>query len=489
MTIPTRPAPPPPNRNEANSNNHINASSNSMSARSSAVTKQSLNRKPAPPRPPPPKMMVSDNLKKSGSQKSINIFSNLFGSSKNSSKISEKQTNSSSEAICPPKIPAPPSAITSRHQQKQTTSDVQLINFDESTIESPLSIKKTNTGSDSVSMDSFCSSNSSPNNLCFESGTMSQAESGFEDDFSVSDFKSTSTEISRSTTFSNDPFECIEELPTLSRATNIHQQNIRNLKPTILPKPVVRGSSNLNASTNTIVPSEFNVDESLSNGKSLIKPSSVNAPTIIKPQGKGKTSPTFVEVMKKMAPLKLTHQKSDESNDDDLPSPPMPTIPPPPPPILGDDEDAETCSYAIVLYDYTSDVVEDLNLKTNEKIYLLKKMNEEWLYGRDKRGCEGIFPLSYVDIRVPLKNVETDPGTASRSVSVSPAVESHHIRALYNFNAETDEDLSLRENEIVNVLFEINHDWLYGSNMRGDYGQFPANFIEYVPRNLPHMMK
>lgn len=82
--------------------------------------------------------------------------------------------------------------------------------------------------------------------------------------------------------------------------------------------------------------------------------------------------------------------------------------------------------------------------QANEKVYLLKHMNEEWMYGRNKRGCEGIFPISYVDIRVPLKQVEPDSGMASRSPSISPAVESHRVRALYSFNAESDEDLTIK---------------------------------------------
>jgi len=82
--------------------------------------------------------------------------------------------------------------------------------------------------------------------------------------------------------------------------------------------------------------------------------------------------------------------------------------------------------------------------QANEKVYLIKQMNDEWMYGRNKRGCEGIFPVSYVDIRVPLQQLEPDSGTASRSASVSPAVEGHHVRVLYSFNAETDEDLSIK---------------------------------------------
>lgn len=69
-------------------------------------------------------------------------------------------------------------------------------------------------------------------------------------------------------------------------------------------------------------------------------------------------------------------------------------------------------------------------------------MNDEWMFGRNKRGCEGIFPVSYVDIRVPLKSFsETDSGTASRSESVSPA--ENRVRVLYTFNAEAEGDLTI----------------------------------------------
>lgn len=70
-------------------------------------------------------------------------------------------------------------------------------------------------------------------------------------------------------------------------------------------------------------------------------------------------------------------------------------------------------------------------------------MNDEWMFGKNRRGCEGIFPVSYVDIRVPISKVEPDSGTASRSESVSPAVEGHRVNVLYTFNAETADDLNI----------------------------------------------
>lgn len=179
MTIPSRPAPPPPNPNRSQVvSSHINPNYGSASTTTQAT--RCANKKPAPPRPPPPKMQAPAPVKKSGSQKSISILSNLFGS-KNHNKSVDKLSHTSSEQRIPPKIPAPPVFNTMKPQPStppapKAKSDVQLINFDESPTWSPPTIKKSNTGSDSVSMDSFCSSNSSPNNLGCGSGAMSQTE-------------------------------------------------------------------------------------------------------------------------------------------------------------------------------------------------------------------------------------------------------------------------------------------------------------------------
>lgn len=85
-------------------------------------------------------------------------------------------------------------------------------------------------------------------------------------------------------------------------------------------------------------------------------------------------------------------------------------------------------------------------------------MNDEWMFGRNKRGCEGIFPISYVEVQVPMKQVEPDSGTASRSESVSPAVEGHRIKVLYTFNAETGEDLSIVVGSFgIHMFIETTH--------------------------------
>lgn len=103
-----------------------------------------------------------------------------------------------------------------------------------------------------------------------------------------------------------------------------------------------------------------------------------------------------------------------------------------------------------------------------DKIYLVRQETADWMYGRSKRGCEGLFPVNYVDIKVPLKSpVVTNkisninqqgpnyaPTTTIKTMPkvVEEPVEQRRCRALYDFNAEAEEDLSItvRKEWIIN---------------------------------------
>lgn len=161
------------------------------------------------------------------------------------------------------------------------------------------------------------------------------------------------------------------------------------MKPIIQPKPVVSiGNTNFYSSlSNSAAPSPANFDDTLSNGKTLVKPTVLSMPTIIKPtslSSNRKPSPIHVplssqksEINKKksMAPLPPVQYKpldsaSDESFEDDPPSPPMPTIPAPVLVFDGLNDNNETDdegkdSYGIALYDYESEVTEDLNFRVS----------------------------------------------------------------------------------------------------------------------------
>lgn len=151
----------------------------------------------------------------------------------------------------------------------------------------------------------------------------------------------------------------------------------------IQPKPVNSiGNTNFYSASST-APSPLTFGDDVTKS---VKPS---MPTIIKPASMGARKPSPIHVpsptpssvllneLKKpivgsMSNYKELDATSDESYEDDPPSPPMPTIPAP---VLvlsdvnddGEDDDEEKESYGIALYDFESDVTEDLNFRVSRK--------------------------------------------------------------------------------------------------------------------------
>uniref|UniRef100_A0A336LME0 CSON011085 protein n=1 Tax=Culicoides sonorensis TaxID=179676 RepID=A0A336LME0_CULSO len=449
-------------------------------------------KKQAPPRPPPPKtgFKPAVPLKKPSTVHSNTILANLLSRAR-LSKPSSKQTSSKNSAPLPQSI-APASScnkiinnygtltlkqsasFSSTSSSITSNNEVKLISFD-SPPSSPTFTQKSN--SDCVSVNSFSSdsANYSPNNGF-------SSESGFEDDF-VLDNKITSTYKPMPAV---DPFDMLDEAFTPTMNTGI--------KPPIAQKPVNVGNTSFyafsgNASSinpnNSKKPTD-NYDP-LCNGKDLIKPSSVVAPkmpTIIRPNsaGKGKISPvhSVKTPVRTPEPTKtIQFEEFDDSFDDSLPSLPMPSIPPPPPPKIEDtlQDDTETESYGIALYDFDGEQDADLPLRANEKIYLMRRLNDEWLFGRNKRGCEGMFPANFIDVKIPLSD-DSAICSGSSTPSVEMGSKSVKVKALYDFHAEHPEDLSLTAGDTVTVLRELNSEWLYGETS-GRFGQFPANYVDY----------
>uniref|UniRef100_A0A1B0CA14 SH3 domain-containing protein n=1 Tax=Lutzomyia longipalpis TaxID=7200 RepID=A0A1B0CA14_LUTLO len=85
------------------------------------------------------------------------------------------------------------------------------------------------------------------------------------------------------------------------------------------------------------------------------------------------------------------------------------------------------------------------------------------MYGRNKRGCEGMFPINFIEIRVPLKEeksktqqITTTNGPVAKQ-SAPIANTSRKARVLYDFTAEVPEDLTLRKNEKLDYVYSVFH--------------------------------
>ncbi|KAF2905185.1 hypothetical protein ILUMI_00995 [Ignelater luminosus] len=142
-------------------------------------------------------------------------------------------------------------------------------------------------------------------------------------------------------------------------------------------------------------------------------------------------------------------------------SPPMPAVPPPSPPK---EVSEVTVPYGIALYDFPGAHDDDLRLQENDVVFLLRRINNEWFYGRVEER-EGMFPTNFVSVQVPLPE------------------DDRVVTALYEFIPQVAGDLALKPGQIVRVTGRTSADWLTGES-EGRMGQFPANFIDRIPSTL-----
>ncbi|XP_043263549.1 uncharacterized protein B0303.7-like isoform X1 [Colletes gigas] len=450
MRIPTRSAPRPPVNSTAQRNSLWN---NINDVFGSTLAQQPIQKKKPPPRPPPPKFNQNyaqaqkDKLKKSA--RPTELLSNLFGR-KRSEYSSTTQLNSHIQNTI--------------LQSENTNGSVCLIDL--SPPGSPTFT--TRSSSDGVSVDSFGSDGNSNPSVFTSSGNTSQTESGFEDDF---DFFGISTKKVQQ----NDPWQ-VNPVPDPFgplEATNNHNasQSVKHVGDASFfafnannhfdQAPPNQACSKTNRSMPTIIRAK---PPKPAAPKFLLKKmeQKINC-TETEFDGFSKTTVPFT----KSTTLDLTHSWPNDFKNS--PFPPMPTIPPPAPPseYLREANNDELPinnkkPYGIALYDFSVTHSDDLPFKEGDIIYLIKKVNDDWMEGRIGNQ-QGIFPINFIDIKVPL-----------------PGIPDNVVTAIYSFNGETPEDLPFSEGSKITVLSRISQDWLYGE-YDGRKGQFPVNYVNRVP--------
>ncbi|XP_054437234.1 sorbin and SH3 domain-containing protein 1 isoform X17 [Pteronotus mesoamericanus] len=158
---------------------------------------------------------------------------------------------------------------------------------------------------------------------------------------------------------------------------------------------------------------------------------------------------------------------------------------------------------AIAKFNFNGDTQVEMSFRKGERITLLRQVDENWYEGRiPGTSRQGIFPITYVDVikrplvKNPVDYIDLPYSSPSRSTTASPQQpqaqqrrvtpdRSHasqdlfSYQALYSYIPQNDDELELRDGDIVDVMEKCDDGWFVGTSRRTrQFGTFPGNYVK-----------
>uniref|UniRef100_A0A8C7FNB1 Sorbin and SH3 domain containing 2a n=1 Tax=Oncorhynchus kisutch TaxID=8019 RepID=A0A8C7FNB1_ONCKI len=133
---------------------------------------------------------------------------------------------------------------------------------------------------------------------------------------------------------------------------------------------------------------------------------------------------------------------------------------------------------ARAIYDFKAQTAKELTFKKGDAVNIIRQIDSNWYEG-EHRGRLGIFPISYIEkMPLPDKQQPIRPPPPAHVREIGEGV------ARYNFNADTNVELSLRKGERVVLLRQVDQNW-YEGNIPDTtkQGIFPVAYIDIVKRS------
>ncbi|XP_068176686.1 sorbin and SH3 domain-containing protein 2-like isoform X4 [Antennarius striatus] len=133
---------------------------------------------------------------------------------------------------------------------------------------------------------------------------------------------------------------------------------------------------------------------------------------------------------------------------------------------------------ARAIYDFKAQTAKELSFRKGDGVNIIRQIDNNWYEG-EHRGRIGIFPMSYVEkIPSPEKQQPVRPPPPANVKEIGEAM------ARYNFNADTNVELSLRKGERVIVIRQVDHNWYEGKIPdTTKQGIFPVAYVDIIKRS------
>ncbi|XP_065602330.1 sorbin and SH3 domain-containing protein 1 isoform X35 [Cyrtonyx montezumae] len=161
---------------------------------------------------------------------------------------------------------------------------------------------------------------------------------------------------------------------------------------------------------------------------------------------------------------------------------------------------------AIAKFNFNGDTQVEMSFRKGERITLIRRVDENWYEGRiPGTSRQGIFPVTYVEVlkRPVVKNAIDYPDppvslSPNRSMTASPQQPQAQqqgaspdrsqtprdivsYQALYSYTPQNDDELELRDGDIVDVMEKCDDGWFVGTSRRTrQFGTFPGNYVKLL---------
>ncbi|XP_075791798.1 sorbin and SH3 domain-containing protein 1 isoform X33 [Pelodiscus sinensis] len=161
---------------------------------------------------------------------------------------------------------------------------------------------------------------------------------------------------------------------------------------------------------------------------------------------------------------------------------------------------------AVAKFNFNGDTRVEMSFRKGERITLIRRVDENWYEGKiSGTNRQGIFPVTYVDVlkRPLVKNATDYPEppmslSPNRSSTASPQQPQAHqqgvspdrsqtpgdilsYQALYSYIPQNDDELELRDGDIVDVMEKCDDGWFVGTSRRTrQFGTFPGNYVKLL---------
>ncbi|CAG5929429.1 unnamed protein product [Menidia menidia] len=130
----------------------------------------------------------------------------------------------------------------------------------------------------------------------------------------------------------------------------------------------------------------------------------------------------------------------------------------------GSDSEAE--EWVVALFDFPGQTEEDLSFHKGALIHVTEHIDAEWRKGK-LEGRAGLFPAAF-----------TQPSQAPSDTAQQPVVKGT-AKALFDFTAESEGELTLKVGDMITQLESVDEQWIFGT-VGEQRGIVPKNYISFL---------